>query len=49
MIGGFGIALAEVMTSTYVSSGAGEAVPFIVLILVLAIKPTGMFAQVAQR
>lgn len=49
VIGGFGIALAEVMTSTYVSSGAGEAVPFIVLILVLAIKPTGMFAQVAQR
>lgn len=49
IVGGFIIAISEVMTSTYISAGAGEAVAFIVLIMVLAIRPTGLFAKAAQR
>lgn len=49
IVGGFLLALAEVMTSTYVSSAAGEAIAFVVLVLVLAIRPTGLFAKAVQR
>lgn len=49
IVGGFLLALAEVMTATYVSSAAGEAIAFIVLVLVLAIRPTGLFAKAVQR
>ncbi|GAA3530312.1 branched-chain amino acid ABC transporter permease [Aeromicrobium flavum] len=49
IIGGFTIAIAEVMAATYISVGAGEAAIFIILIAVLAIKPTGIFGTVTQR
>ena len=49
ILGGFLIALAEVMASTYISVGAGEAAIFVVLMGVLALKPTGLFGTVAQR
>ncbi|UUZ45865.1 branched-chain amino acid ABC transporter permease [Janibacter limosus] len=49
IIGGFFIAMAEVMASTYISVGAGRAAVFIVLMAVLAIKPTGIFGTVVQR
>lgn len=49
IIGGFFIAMAEVMASTYISVGAGQAAVFIVLMAVLAIKPTGLFGTVVQR
>ncbi|MHA7125230.1 branched-chain amino acid ABC transporter permease [Janibacter indicus] len=49
IIGGFAIAIAEVMASTYLSVGAGEAAIFIVLMAVLAIKPTGIFGTVEHR
>lgn len=49
IIGGFVIAMAEVMASTYISVGAGQAAVFIVLMAVLAIKPTGLFGMVEQR
>ena len=49
IVGGFLLAMAEVMTSTYVSSMAGEAIAFVVLVLVLAIRPTGLFARAVQR
>lgn len=49
IIGGFTLAMAEVMTSTYVSSTFGEMIAFVVLVAVLAIKPTGLFAQGAPR
>lgn len=49
IIGGFAIAIAEVMASTYLSVGAGEAAIFVVLMAVLAIKPTGLFGTVEQR
>lgn len=49
IIGGFTIAIAEVMAATYISVGAGEAAIFVILIAVLAIKPTGLFGTAAQR
>lgn len=49
IIGGFAIAIAEVMASTYISVAAGEAAIFVVLIAVLAIKPTGIFGTVEAR
>ncbi|SLM97883.1 branched-chain amino acid ABC transporter permease [Brevibacterium yomogidense] len=49
IVGGFLLALAEVMTSTYVSSAAGEAIAFVVLVAVLAVRPTGLFAKAVQR
>lgn len=49
IIGGFAIAIAEVMAATYISVGAGEAAIFIVLMAVLAIKPTGIFGTVEHR
>ena len=49
IIGGFSIAIAEVMASTYISVAAGEAAIFVILIAVLAIKPTGIFGTVTQR
>lgn len=49
IIGSFLLAIAETMTSTYVSSSLGEAIAFIVLVAVLIIKPTGLFSKVVQR
>ncbi|MCD1285213.1 branched-chain amino acid ABC transporter permease [Brevibacterium sp. GP-SGM9] len=49
IIGGFALAIAETMTSTYISSAVGEAVAFIVLVAVLAIRPTGLFTKAVQR
>ena len=49
IIGGFAIAIAEVMAATYISVAAGEAAIFVVLVAVLAIKPTGIFGTVEQR
>ncbi len=49
IIGGFVIAIAEVMASTYISVAAGEAAIFVVLMGVLAVKPTGLFGMVEQR
>ncbi|MBB3664653.1 MULTISPECIES: branched-chain amino acid ABC transporter permease [Prauserella salsuginis group] len=49
IVGGFTLALAEVMTSTYVSAAAGEGIAFVVIVLVLAIRPTGLFARAVQR
>ncbi|MCT1920616.1 branched-chain amino acid ABC transporter permease [Brevibacterium luteolum] len=49
IVGGFALALAEVMAGTYISSAAGEAIAFVVLVVVLAVKPTGLFAKAVQR
>src|SRR5690606_4190682 len=49
IVGGFALAITEVMTSTYVSAVAGEVVAFVVIVLVLAIRPTGLFARAVQR
>ena len=44
-IGGFILALAEEIGAGYVSSGYRDAMGFVIIILVLLIKPTGLFAR----
>ena len=44
-IGGFILALAEELGAGYVSSGYRDAMGFIIIIAVLLIKPTGLFAR----
>jgi branched-chain amino acid transport system permease protein len=45
IIGGFALALAETFGSTYVSSDFGELVGFLFLVVVLAIRPSGLFSK----
>jgi branched-chain amino acid transport system permease protein len=47
-IGGFVLALVEEMGAGYVSSGYRDAMGFAIIIIVLLIKPTGLFAR-AER
>ena len=47
-IGGFILALAEELGAGYVSSGYRDAMGFLIIIVVLLIKPTGLFAR-AER
>ena len=44
-MGGILIGIAESLGATYISSQYRDAVAFIVLILVLLIKPTGIMAK----
>jgi branched-chain amino acid transport system permease protein len=44
-IGGFILAFAEEIGAGYVSSGYRDAMGFVIIILVLLIKPTGLFAR----
>lgn len=43
MFGGFIIGILETMFAAYVSSGFREAVAFVILLVVLIVKPTGLF------
>lgn len=45
VIGGYLLALAEVIGGTYVSSAFADLIGFAMLVTVLAFKPTGLFAQ----
>jgi branched-chain amino acid transport system permease protein len=47
-IGGFALALVEEMGAGYISSGYRDAMGFLIIIVVLLIKPTGLFAR-AER
>jgi branched-chain amino acid transport system permease protein len=47
-IGGFALALAEELGAGYVSSGYRDAMGFAIIIAVLLVKPTGLFAR-AER
>ena len=47
-IGGFILALAEELGAGYVSSGYRDAMGFLIIIAVLLLKPTGLFAR-AER
>jgi branched-chain amino acid transport system permease protein len=44
-IGGFILACAEELGAGYVSSGYRDAMGFLIIILVLMFKPTGLFAR----
>lgn len=45
IVGGFILALAEVMGGTYISTAFADLIGFGLLVLVLAIRPTGLFSQ----
>ena len=47
-IGGFILAFAEELGAGYVSSGYRDAMGFLIIIAVLLVKPTGLFAR-AER
>lgn len=46
IVGGFIVGLLECLVTGYLSSELGEVVPFIVLLMVLLIKPYGLFGLV---
>jgi len=45
ILGGYILALAEVMAGTYVAFAFSELIAFLVLVLVLVVRPTGLFAK----
>jgi branched-chain amino acid transport system permease protein len=47
-IGGFVLALVEEMGAGYISSGYRDAMGFLIIIVVLLIKPTGLFARAVR-
>ncbi|WP_136089349.1 branched-chain amino acid ABC transporter permease [Auritidibacter ignavus] len=49
IIGGFGLGVAEALSTTYISAAAGEVIAFVLLVVVLAVKPTGLFAHKGAR
>jgi len=46
IIGGLIIGLLETFTGGYISTGLREVVPYIVLIMILMVKPYGLFGLV---
>jgi branched-chain amino acid transport system permease protein len=47
-VGGFVLALVEEMGAGYISSGYRDAMGFLIIIIVLLIKPTGLFARAVR-
>lgn len=49
VIGGFILGMIEVMTRAYLSSSYADAIVFMVLIVVLIVKPTGIFGNLEKE
>ncbi len=49
VFGGISIGLIEVMSKVYISSGLADAITFSILIIVLLVKPTGLFGKNARE
>ena len=49
LIAGVALGLVEVLTAGYVASGLKEAVAFLVLVLVLWTRPSGLFGRAVVR
>ena len=49
VLGGFIIAVAEILTAGYISSNLRDMAAFVVLILILIIKPTGLLGKPVQK
>ena len=49
VIGGFILGMIEVMTRAYLSSSYADAIVFLVLILVLIVKPTGILGNMEKE
>ena len=45
MVGGLAIGLIETLSKVYISSGLSDAIAFIILIIILLVKPTGLFGK----
>lgn len=45
MVGGLVVGVIETFSAGYISSGYRDAISFVVLILVLLIKPSGLFGS----
>lgn len=49
VIGGFILGMIEVMTRAYLSSSYADAIVFLVLIVVLIVKPTGILGSIEKE
>lgn len=47
LVAGMGLGIIEVLTAAYLSSGMKEAVAFLILVLVLWLRPAGLFGRAA--
>ena len=45
MVGGFMIGILETLFAAYVSSGFRDAIAFIIMLIVLILKPSGLFGR----
>lgn len=49
MIGGLLLGVIEILARAYISTQLSDAIVFSVLIIVLLVKPTGLFGKVIQE
>ena len=49
LVGGLLIGLVETLVKAYISSAYADAVSFVILILVLLVKPSGLFGSTAME
>ena len=49
VLGGFLLALTEVLSVAYISSDFRDAIAFTVLFIVLLVKPTGLLGTATQK